>query len=365
MKMKRLTVLALAGTMAASMMLTGCGNHIDQDAVAATLDDKEISLGLANFMAQYQAVTYDSYYLSYYGEDMWSQDLSGSGSTMTEQVKSSVMEQLETDYLLEQHMSDYNVEITDDEMTAIQDAAKQFMQDNDGKAAKTMGATEDYVTEMLRLELIQKKMENAIEAEVDTNVTDDEAAQRTFSYIHVDADGYYDDSNNYVKYTDEEKAALPDKVKEMAAAAKTDFEGAATQYGYEVSTYSYGSDEDSMDKDVISAADALKEGEISDLITTDSDGYYVIRLDSEFDQDATDKKKEEIVSQRKSDHYTEITDGYKKDVKWTVNDDNWAKVNFDDLYTIKKDDSTEVTEDTEALESTETVINTEDRKSVV
>lgn len=361
MKMKNIAVLALAGTMAASIMLTGCGNRIDQDAVAATLGDKEISLGLANFMAQYQAVTYDSYYMSYYGEDMWSQDLSGSGSTMTDQVKSSVMDQLETDYLLEQHMSDYKVEITDDEMTAIQNTAKQFMTDNEGDAAKTMGATEEYLTEMLRLSLIQQKMEAAIEAEVDTNVSDEEAAQRTFSYINVTTDGYYDANSKYVAYTDDEKAALPDKVKEMAAAAKTDFEGAASQYGYTVSTYSYGSDttDDSMDQAVLTAASALKEGEISDLITTDSNGYYVIRLDSEFDRDATDKEKETIVSQRKSDHYTEVTDAYKKDAKWTVDDDAWAKVNFDELYTIKKDDSTELSEGTEAATNTETTVNTE------
>ena len=71
-------------------------------------------------------------------------------------------------------MDDYKVEITDDEMKAIEKAAKQFMEDNDGSAAKTMGATEENVKEMLRLELSQEKMQNAIEADVNTDVSDEE-----------------------------------------------------------------------------------------------------------------------------------------------------------------------------------------------
>ncbi len=55
MKIQKLTALVLAGCLSASVLFTGCGKGIDQDAVAAKLGDQEISLGLANFMAQYQA----------------------------------------------------------------------------------------------------------------------------------------------------------------------------------------------------------------------------------------------------------------------------------------------------------------------
>ena len=51
MRFKKFTALALAVVTAASVAMTGCGSRIDEDAVVATLGDKEISLGLANFMA--------------------------------------------------------------------------------------------------------------------------------------------------------------------------------------------------------------------------------------------------------------------------------------------------------------------------
>ena len=112
MRFKKFTALALAVVTAASVAMTGCGSRIDEDAVVATLGDKEISLGLANFMAQYTAVSYDSYItMGYAKENMWSQDLSGNGKTMQDNVKDGILTQIQTNYLLEDHMKDYGVEI--------------------------------------------------------------------------------------------------------------------------------------------------------------------------------------------------------------------------------------------------------------
>lgn len=349
MNWKKGTALVLAGAMTSSVLLAGCGKSIDKDAVVATLGDKEISLGLANFMAQYQAITYDSWFLSSYGEGMWDQDVFGSGSTMTESVKDSVMEQLELDYLLEQHMEEYEVEITDEELADIQAAAEQFMKDNTKKAIKATGAEEEYVAEMLRLGRIASKMEKAIKAKADTNVSDEEAAQRTFSYIQIDTDSYQDADGNTVEYTEEEKEQLADTAASVAEAATDDFEGAAENNGYKVETYSYGADEDNstMDKVATDAADDLKEGEVSGLLTAEDGTYYIVRLDSEFDEEATADKKEEIITTRQTEYYNEIKEGYLEEADWTVKEDVWKAVNFDELYTIKQEESSEAVISTE------------------
>ena len=73
MKLKRLSALALAGVITAGMALTGCG-FLDPEATVATVNGIPISLGLANFAAQFTAVDYDTYYMSYFGQDMWSSD---------------------------------------------------------------------------------------------------------------------------------------------------------------------------------------------------------------------------------------------------------------------------------------------------
>lgn len=344
MKLKRMTACLLAGAVMVSAALTGCGS-IDAGAVGATLDDKELSLGFMNFMAKYQQAIYDINYSAYFGADMWNSEIGtdedGNATTMTDNVKASVISNLENLYLLEKHMGDYGVTVTEEETARIQEAAAAFISDNSSKAVKLLGATEEYVAELLRLYTIQKKMQDAVYAEVDTNVTDEEAAQRTFTYIRASVSKGKDAEGNSFDYDETQKAEFETTMKGIADKAKTDFNGAKDlDENLYSTTYSYGKDESTMDEAVITAADGLKEGEVSGLITTE-DYYYVIRLDSEFDREATDNKKTAIASQRQEEHYTEVCDGYKEASEFTVNEDAWAKVVFNRPFTIEGQETQE------------------------
>ena len=204
MKAKRLTALLLTAVLGASI-LTGCGKGIDEKKTGATLDGQEISLGFMNFMAKYQQAIYEGQFSAMFGStDFWSQDMMGDGTDMETSVKKNVAESIEQFYLLEKHMADYKVEITDEEMTAMDEAAKKFMEDNTSKAVKQIGATEEYVKEMLRLNTIQAKMRAEMDKEVDTKVTDKEAAQKTISYVSVNRKSTTDEEGNTKEYSDEE-----------------------------------------------------------------------------------------------------------------------------------------------------------------
>ena len=333
MKVKRLTACILAGAMALSVALTGCGK-IDANAVGATLNGEDISLGFMNFMARYQQVLGDATYIAYFGTGVWSMEVE-EGKTLEASTKESVVESIETMYLLEDHMEDYGVTITDEELSAIETAAKKFMSDNSKKAIKQLGATEEYVKEMLRLHTIQQKMQDAIFAASKVEVTDEEAAQRTYSFFRVSATKATDGTTDL---TDEEKEKLASDMKDVAAAAKEDFEKAAKDKEYTVSKNSYGSDT-TVDKNVIEAADALKEGEVSDLILDSNEAYYyVLRMDSEHDEEATAKKKESLLKTKKQEEFTSICDGYKEEAEFKLNEDEWAKVKFNRLFGIASEE---------------------------
>ena len=177
MKAKRLVALLLAAVLGAST-LTACGSNIDATKTGATLDGQEISLGFMNFMARYQQAIYDGQFASVFGTGMWGQDMFNDGTDMQTSVKKNVAETVELFYLLEKHMADYKVEITDEELAAMDEAAKKFMEDNSKQAIRQIGATEEYVKEMLRLNTIQAKMRVEMDKEVDTKVSDEEAAQK-------------------------------------------------------------------------------------------------------------------------------------------------------------------------------------------
>lgn len=343
MKAKRLLPFLAAAAIGASA-LTGCGSTMDTEAAGATLDGEKISLGFMNFMAKYQQAMYDGYYSEYFGADMWSQDLYGNGTDMETSVKEQVAENVEVLYLLEDHMDDYGVELTEEELTAIEKAAKAFMSDNSKEAIAQIGATEEYVKEMLRYNTIQKKMRDSMDQEVDANVSDAEAAQKTFSYVKVSKTTTVDAEGKSVEYTEEEKTALAESIQEFAATAQGNLDEAAKTAGYTVSKQSYGIEESAFAEEVIAAVDKLQDGQMTSLIET-ADDYYVARMDTIFDQEATTAKKEEILTKRKTDHYTEVVEGYKKDVSYKVNEKEWKKVKFDDLFTIKAEEDSENTDE--------------------
>ncbi len=338
MRLKKLAAVMLTAAVFSSFS-AGCGNAVNIDAAAATLDGKDISMGVANFIAQCQAVQMDSYLLAYYGEDMWDSD-SGDGTTMTESVKKTVMDNLWEYYLMDAHAADYGVEITEEEKAAITAAATQFMADNSTEAVSKMNATQENVEEMLRLYKVQSKMRAKIEEEIDTNVSDEECAQKTFSYVRFSKSDASSESDTSAD--DTEKKDPKAEAEEFLKNAAENMESAAETGGYSVLKCSYGAGDlkeddntTSMDTKVLKAADKLKDGQAADaVIETDSD-YYVIRMDSTDDKEAAENKKSSILSQRRNDKYDEVLQEFKDASKWTVNEKEWKKVNFDELYTIK------------------------------
>lgn len=339
MKCKKMAAVLLAGAVLASAAMTGCGTdtNIDPDAAVATLGDKEVSLGYANFAARYQQATYDQMFVNYYGTEYWHSDQfkDEEGNDLEAATKKMIMDDIELNYLLEAHMADYGVEISEEEMAAIKAAAKQFMEDNTASAIETMGATQEYVEDLLYYTTVRSKMTAAIRAEADTNVSDEECSMRTFSYIKVDTAGTTDEEGNYVEYSEDEKAEAVAELKLAAEKAADDFEGAASANEYEINTHSYHkadeAEADGFPAAVFEAADKLKEGGVSELIQ-DENTYYIVRLDSADDKEAAETERKNIISQRQDDLFAEVTEGYRSEADFQINEDQWKKVVFDNIF---------------------------------
>lgn len=335
MKSKKVTAMLLAGAALMGLAVSGCGNTISDTAEFAKLGDTVITMGVANFFAKYQQAVYDSYYMAYFGEDMWNSDLYGNGKTLSEDMKENVVESLQDMYTLKAHMADYDISLSEEEEAAITKAAEEFIAANSKEAIRQIGAENpENVKEMLRLQTIQKKMHDRMIQDADTTVTDEEAAQRTFSYVTVAADHTHEEEGEEGEHPEEELAALKATADSIASAE--DFDKAVTDAGLTVSTASYGSAADegsSFDTSVLEAADALKAGQVSQTIEVDGT-YYVLRLDSEHDEQATENKRQELISQKQEDHYNDILDGWKEaeDAAFQLNEEEWAKVVFEDRF---------------------------------
>jgi foldase protein PrsA len=340
MKNKKVLALLLAASITASA-LTGCGG-INKNKTVATLDGEAVTLGVANFAARLQQATYDDFYVAYFGEEVWSQ--SYGDDTMEGMTKSDVIDSIEDMYVLKAHMDDYGVSLTDDDKAAITEAAEAFISDNSKDALNALGADESIVEEYLTLLTIKSRMREAIIADADTEVSDEEANTSTFSYIQVSKDIDSDD--------DETDTTLVKTLGMFATEAKSGtLEDAADSYDYTVRTGTFTSENDSLDDALYEELTSLSEGEVSDVIEGES-YYYVARLDAETDADATEETRESIISDRQSDLYDEVLDGWKDESEWVLDEKAWAKVTFDNLFTTVAPE-TEEAEDTEVSDTTE------------
>ena len=435
---KRILAAGVCASMAMGL-LTGCSSSNDE--VVAKMGDTKLTLGEANFMLRYSQAQTQSYLGAMFGEgtNVFQQDLTGSGQAYGETVKESVLNDLKDMTILEQHMSDYNVELTDEDKAAIEEAAKQFIADNSKDVLKEMSATEETVSRILTLYTIQSKMETAIEADVDTEVSDEEAAQKTIQYAYFtipETENETEDTTEAASAdesasetetgteavseteTETEAASESETVAETETEATSETEAVSEAASEETSedtteseteesaekketrekvqgiidavqggetledavkavdesksltSYSYGADEETLNENLKNAADTLSDGEIATEPVEGENGFYVVQMVSTFDRDATDQKKEEIIKDRKKELYDN------KIAEWDtesldINEKVWDKVTFDDIFTLKQEETesetgteaesvSEASTDTEGISEAESASETEE-----
>ena len=361
---KRTAVVTLAGVMAAGM-LTGCGSKtLDGTKTVATIDGTDIPLGIVSLYARQQQEQTTAMYLSFMGsaDNIWDTS-DDSGETYGEQAVDSSLKAVELMYLLKEKAADYNVEITDDEETAIADAASQFMSDNSEETIKELGVTEDQVKTLLELRTIQQKTHDSIVAEGNITVSDDEANQSSFTYVSISTSG--DD------ITDDEKAEKKEQAQEILDKMKEDPTADMSEVAKEVDdsysavqgnfTVKESDDEDSSayPEEVLTVLRGLTEGEVaSDIIETDT-GYYVVRLDKVLDEDATASKRESLKSSKEEDYYTETTDGWLDDADVKEVKKVLKTLKITDSHTFTAPTATPTPEVTEEPKATEAPAATE------
>lgn len=376
---KRTAVVALAGVMSVGM-LTGCGSKtLDGTKTVATVDGTDIPLGVVSLYAREQQQRTTAMYMSYMGsaDNIWDQTADeDSGETYGDQAVTSSLESIEKMYILKEKASDYNVELTDEDETAIADAASQFMAANSEETIKELAVTEDQVKTLLELQTIQKKMYDPIVAEGNITVSDDEANQTTFTYVSISTSG--DDVTDEDKETKKEQAQeILDKMKEdptadMSEVAQGVDESYSAVQGNFTTKESEDEDEDSSGAaypdEVISVLRGLKDGEVADDIIETDTGYYVVRLDKINDKDATASKRESLQNSKESTYYTETTNQWLDDADVKVVKKVLKTLKITDKHTFTAPTSTptpspEVTEEatptpeadvTEEAEATET-----------
>ena len=338
-------ILAAAG-------LSGCGNTLDGTKTAATVGEEKITAGTVNMMLRFTQAQMDSYYAMFGGSisGLWSQE-GEDGKTYAESTKDDVKEQIHDMVLLEQHAPDYDVSVSEEEHKKITEAAKQFMEDNDPENITKLAVTQADIEKILELYTYQSKMFDPMTADVDTNVEDKEAQQSKITYCRISTAATTDEDGNSQELTEEEKAAkkeqaqkLIDQLNAQEDPAAADMDALAKEIDENLGAYTntFGANEEneesSLDENLVAAAKELKDGQVASQVIEGEDAYFVVRMDSTFDEESTQSKKDEIVSERKQEAYNDLLEQWGEETEIKVVNSVWKKMELTDMdnYTFKQ-----------------------------
>lgn len=405
--MKKTSAKVVCGVLTAAVALSGlsgCGDStvVDGTQTALVINDEKINLGKANFMLRYQQATMVNYYQtmsSMFGQqyslsfDALADESDEDSPTVGENLKEDALTSIEQAFLMRQHASEYDVSLTDDEVAGAQEAAAVFVEDNDAETLTRLGVTQEDIQDVIEVYAIQSKMYDPMIADVDTEVSDEEAQQSRISYVRVSTEGTETDENgDTVELTDEEKAEkkeiaqrfldalnasedpatadfsdlrtqINDELNEerrAEEAAQSDSTADTSEEGTEDTTDStedtdevyltasettFGADDDSLDEALKDAAETLTDGQVYGEVIEGEDAYYVVRMDSVLDREATDEEKDTIVQQRQSDAYNDLLDSWIDESDISVKR-AWNKLEVTDydLYTMTVDSAEESTD---------------------
>lgn len=357
---KKIICGALMGALALGA-LTGCSDKkVDGTQIVATVDGTEITMGTASFLARYQQASTEAMYQQLMGSydggtmDIWDGETEN-GKTYGEEAKDNIMTTLNQMLVMEKHAADYGVTVTDEEKEAITAAAEGFMSANSAEVIEKIGVSQSDIERLLELQTIQSKMYDPMTADVDTEVSDEEANQTSITLVKVSTVGTQkDEDGNTIDLTDEEKAQKKEEAQQVldkvkAAGAEGDMDALAKEVDESLSsskrTYTTATarEDGNIEEEILDAVEGLTDGQVYDGIVELSDGYVVVRMEKVLDEEATESHRNSVISSRQQELYNDTLEQWTEEFPIEVVDSVWKQLTITDDVSFSMTTNTETT----------------------
>lgn len=337
--MKKHLVKLLAVVAIISVTLSGCSIGGKKLYFSTGLSKKELfKIDGSSFQvseAMLYLTTEKNLYEQSYGSDIWDKNMGG--VTLEDYVKENIKRQLAEIKTLNLLAAEKKVKLTEEETAKAEAAAEQYYHGLSEAEIKYMDISLKTVVKAYKEYLLADKV--YIELTKDTNPEISDAEAKVIKVASIYAKTYTIDSEgNRVEYTEEEKKQSKEDIQGLLEEIKNgeDFMTvAANNTDADQVEYQFGKGD--MIEEFEKAAYSLKADEVSEVIDTD-DGYYVIKCISDYMEDETGKRKEEMVQQAKEDYFNSIYAPFVESLSSEFNDDVWKNISFADMTEIKVSD---------------------------
>jgi len=259
------------------------------------------------------------------GNVIWDYQLEG--ETLSDYAKVQIQNLLSQIKILKQEAVKQKIELTEDELEEARTDAIDYLNQLSEKEKKESGITEDLLTTIYSENILANKVFEISTNDVDTNISDDEVKQITIQYLMVMTKGT-DKNGNTVAMTPEEKKKAKSKAKSLAKEAKDTtnfltFAESNTDAKEVELTFSKAD----APAELAEEAFKLSSGKMTGLIEGES-GYYIIYCVNDDDEDATAKRKEELIMERQKASFEEKFAKWSSEYEIVISNTLWAEIKF-------------------------------------
>ena len=337
MERKRLIIIiaiVVAALAAATAIVFSVKNIIEGNVpeivLTTNFDEDEIfrinTLGCKLAEAEIYMKTSEDKYSDAFGSEIWEKDL-GNGTTLEEELKSTVLARLAQIKAMNLLAVSRGVELDESEEAKAKEAAEQYLSGLSESDISTLGADSELIEKMYSEYALANKVYLDITKNVNPEISDDEA--RTISVEHILFKTYTVSADGSIRqFSDAEKESVYERAAavEEKAQAGENFESLIEKYNEDTeSTYTFGKGQ--MPESFEKAAFNLGTDEISDIVETEY-GYHIIKCVSTFDREETDNNKIRIVKERKKEAFNEVYDEFVAGLHSNLNNQLWDSVEF-------------------------------------
>ena len=268
-------------------------------------------------------------YEQYYGSDIWKYAVDAQGNTMGEVIKEQTLEQIIYIKVVCQKASELGIVLSEEELRTVDMQTADYMEKLKESDLLLHGVNADIVRRIYSDNLLARKTFEVTTLNVDTDIPNEEAAQRRFQTIAI-RNFKIDASGKRVSYEGEELTELKARVQNLReqAVASEDFYKFASSNTEDSTMLEITGGAGDFPKEYEAKVLALGIGEVSEVIET-TDYYYIFYCVTDFDIDATYQKKEEIIAARQEEEFQARYQEWRSMTHIEVNEEMWGALDFD------------------------------------
>jgi len=292
--------------------LTGCGSGMNGKKTVTTVNGETLSLGTLAYYAKYEqasmTVMFSSMMAQLGGQLFNTVTDEESGRTVGSGMVTDGLDMLEKYMVVSQHAADYGVELTDEDKAAIDAVGEAYIKENDKAVRDKIGASKEDVVRLLTLMTINSRMLEPMAADVDTEVSDEEAVQTKLTVVTVNVTDDLD-----AEAAKKEAQSVLDAALSGDSADGGDILASAHDIAENanVTTPNFTAADPSdsvVNQAVMNAIAGLGDNEIYENVIEADDGsaYYVVRVDALNDEEMTKIKRQDIITERKNANRDEM-----------------------------------------------------------